>query len=264
MFVTLFSCLFGGLFAQSLTVMEKGKVRDVVSRYCKLLSDYTESDNYVGNRIKMLNLFPGGTAAEAVKVVNDIDTRNPFDLIAIVRYLTALTSEKQLDYRVQISYPDNIYNVDVTKFALGDEREKSGEAGYGRIKLTKRMTGELNRTTNNVFIVKLSDSKINKIFTESENSNDVSDDNTVNLWDKGGQAYAARRYEEALDYFEKGARKGDKESMYQAGYMYFAKLGCRNLSRKERNNRAYYWLSKLAAREQRARDLLDRMGYYNE
>lgn len=275
-FVMLFACLSGESFAQSLTDTEKRKVRDVVSQYCKLLSDYAESKNNAGNRDKIYDLFPSNVGDVEKCVVDDLiktdDSNKISDMTSISNYMSQLSSPDKFNYRVKINYPDNVYNMDVSMFAFGNHKEKSGRINYGRIRLTKRMKGDVEKTTNNVFHVNLSNLKIERILVESENAND---DNAVNILDKGGRAYAAKRYEKALEYFEKSARKNDFEAMYQTGYMYYAKLGCKNLSGKERKNRAYYWLNKLAARYiphirysdespiAQARELLDRMGYYD-
>jgi hypothetical protein len=271
-FVLLFLCFYGQLFSQQLTETEKNKVYDVVSKYCKLLSDYTESRSNISNRDMIYELFPSGVGDVEKCVIDDIET---LEMTHISRYLTTLTSENQLNYTVKIAYLENVYNVNVSGLSISNHREKLERITHGKIKLTKQMKGALEKTTNNVFHVKLDNSKIERIFIESQNETD-NDNNNEYLIDKGMQAMASKRYAEALEYFEKSAKKGNFEAMYQAGYMYYAKKGCEKLSRTERNNRAYYWLSKAARRYSPhhkyrndspimlARELLDRMGYYNE
>jgi hypothetical protein len=271
-FVLLFSCFAGLSFAQQLTAREKNNVCHVVGRYCKFLSDYTESITNFVYRDSIYELFPRGVGDIAQLVVDDLES---LKMTAISNYLSKLSSPDKFNYRVKITYAENAYDMEVTGLTMANHRNKSEKITHGRIKLTKQTKGDLEKTINNVFHVKLDNSKIERIFVESQDET-ATEGNELSLLDKGMQAFTSKRYAEALEYFEKSSQTGNAHSMYQAGYLYFANKGCGKLSNKERKNRAYHWLNVLAfgynPNKQYnsdspiilARELLDRMGYYNE
>jgi hypothetical protein len=267
----LFSSIFGQLFAQELDAGNRNNVCRVVQSYCALLSGYTESRANIGNREKIYQLFPNETGDVGEYVVDDLSSDPVIKMTDISNYLSRLSSPDHFNYTVKISYLEDVYDMAVSGLSKSNHNDKSAIT-HGRIKLTKQFKGGLEKTTDNVFHIKLGNSKIERIFAEAESEADETD---ITLLDKAMQAKAAKRYAEALEYFEKSAQKGNLDAMYQVGFMLYAKQGCEKLSRKERRNRGYYWLSR-AARPYSpyqqyweddpialSRELLDRMGYYN-
>ena len=266
-FILLFSSFCGYSFTQQLvTSTEADMVHNVVRKYCDLLADYTKSKSNAGLRLDILDLFPPEVDI-LEKVVDDLAT---FNMVSINTYLKKIASPDELNYEVKLTFPDDIEEISVRRAVEYNHTEKSNQILYGIITVNKLII--LPKTTplkvDNIFKINLKNAKIGRIISSKSKSEQLYVDASL--------ALAVKDYSKALDMFVKAAELGNLEAMYQAGYMYFTNIGCKDLSRKDRVNRGYHWLCKAARRYSPnviydynspislSRLLLDKLGYEDE
>ncbi len=245
--------LWGVAQAGNLTDYQKQKVREVVSSYCNLISQFAQTEENADNRsMQIINLFSN----ENVPTYNDLTDQE----VMFFDYLSTISSD--YNHSLTFSFKENINNQKV--YGLTEPSfTKTKELIYAEIEMTKTILGEgLKKTIKNVFVVNLKDYKIWGI---TSTSNETS---PYELWLIGIQAYNKKQYSEALEIFEKCANNRHENnvyvilSQYYTGVMYLKKEGCKHFKKKVRDKKGVEWLRKASIYYSKARQDLDRLGDY--
>ena len=259
--VLIFLLLPSILYAAELTSEQKNQARSVVGNCCHLLSDFARSNAFHENESLIIGLFPNST----VSVYDDIITEKE-GYVYISYYLSNITTI----YKHSLTFTyENINTVKVESRETPLPPDKSSQKIYAKLEVEKTIEGAgfYKKKVKNVFMVSLADNKIygilkpgsispannsNPANNANAGSNSVSGQTSTSLWYEGLEYYNAKQYENALARFKKAGEKGNVESMYYCGVMYFTNKGCNNerdangkkLNRKQRDAKAYEWYKK--------------------
>ncbi|MDR3268472.1 MAG: tetratricopeptide repeat protein [Tannerella sp.] len=199
------------LFAADLTSVQQAKVREVVSQYGKLLSEFASSDAYIGNNEKIERLCANIN-------MSTFDDLKANEQILLGDYLNHIVID--FNHNLSISY-EGIQTAKITGYQAPtlDKSESESEAyAFVLIEATKKIKGQgIDKTVKNVFAVNLDDYKIWGISKDAL----FESDDPYSLLQSGIRYYNNKQYNEALDRFERSAAKGNVEAQKYCGYVHY-------------------------------------------
>jgi len=235
--------------AVNLTKEQETTVRNVVRQYCKLMSEFASNEDNVTNKPKIIELFSGNETT----VFDDLITNKETSLND---YLINITGEFNHTLKFTFKGVEQATIGSITAPKIGSSKDDK----FAEIEITKEINipKKGNKTVKNFIIINLE--KNYQIWGIGSNSEDP-----VNRFRKGCKSYANKQYEEALNHFEASAIKGYGEAQYRCGCMYIDGKGCKQLKKKEREEKGLEWLKDAVVHnkhEEAARALLNLTNLY--